>query len=356
LEKENWKDSFSKANKALDAAKELYQSQIVPMMDRDDPEEDIAARILIKKFEYQILQSRIAALYPEQRIDFLVNVRDTVPSINEKSERELTQLIKVQKTLIKRAIKTAADYANKKDDISKKINELNVIAEKGLVSKRHVSEQFRKDKYNIDYAIFGDEAVNLTKSLAEITEYQKKINAKFDELYRSYTKILADQRIEYFIIIGRATWCEGEYCGNGTTKHYPPVMVDEKMFEYFDGLKTDVIAKMSTSWGREKFTINISNAAWNALRIDKRWNGSRGDDYAEYWVERTYASTYHRYIEVVNDRMTKGQWVRVKEDDFWKQYSNLGMAILTKPYGYYEEDALKDAQPVGMATIAKPEL
>ncbi|MCK5334564.1 MAG: hypothetical protein KAQ67_00300, partial [Gammaproteobacteria bacterium] len=129
-----------------------------------------------------------------------------------------------------------------------------------------------------------------------------------------------------------------------------------KMFEYFDGLKTDVIAKMSTSWGREKFTINISNAAWNALRIDKRWNWSRGDDYAEYWVERTYASTYHRYIEVVNDRMTKGQWVRVKEDDFWKQYSNLGMAILTKPYGSYEEDALKDAQPVGMATIAKPEL
>lgn len=354
LDKEKWIDSFSTAKEALDVAETLYQSEIIPMLDRDDPEEDIKARVLIKRFEYQVRLSRAAALHSEKRIAFLVNVRNTLIAINQKSDREFSQLLNIQKELTTRAVKTVSDYAHKKDDIKKRIAELDVLVNKGITSKKIVNEQFRNKDSNIDYAAFGDEAVSLSKTLVETTDYQTKTDIKFNELYRSYTKILADQKVNYFIVIGRATWCEGEYCGNGTTKHYPAMQVDNKVFEYYDAFNADIIASMSTSWGSERFKLKVSEAAWNALGIDRRWNWSRGDGYAEYWIEKIYSNTYHRYTEVVNDRMTKGPWVKVKEDDFWSQYNNLGMAVLTKPYGYYEEDALKDAQPVGMATMATP--
>lgn len=354
IDKEKWITSFSTANEALDAAESLYQSEIIPMLDRDDPEEDIKARVLIKRFEYQVRLSRAAALHSEKRIAFLVNVRNTLLAINQKSDREFSQLLNIQKELTTRAVKTVSDYVHKKDDIKKRIAELDVLVNKGITSKKIIDEQFRNKDSNIDYAAFGDEAVSLSKALVEATDYQTKTDLKFNELYRSYTKILADQKVNYFIVIGRATWCEGEYCGNGTTKHYPAMQVDNKVFEYYDAFNADIIASMSSSWGRERFNLKVSEAAWNALGIDRRWNWSRGDDYAEYWIEKIYSNTYHRYTEVVNDRMTKGPWVKVKEDDFWSQYNNLGMAVLTKPYGYYEEDALKDAQPVGMATMATP--
>ena len=354
LKKEQWSDKLAEATKLFSVAKSTYENDIVDILDRDDPEEDTAARVLIKEFEYQLNQSKNSALYIEQRIAFLINVRDTSSAINNKSKQGLDRLLSLESELIVRANKSAVDYAHKKDDIAKKVHVLTAMVEKGRLSRAKVSEQFNKDKQNIDYAVLGDEAVSLSQTLIESIDYKNKIDSKFDELYRSYTKILADQKINYFIVIGRASWCEGEYCGNGRTKHYPAVLVDQKVFEYFDGLKVDVIAQLSSSWGRQRFNINVTKAAWEALRIDKGWNWSRGDDHAEYWIEKTYTKTYHRYTEVVNDRMSKGDWVAVKEDDFWNQYSHLGMAVLTKPYGYYEEDALKDAQPVGMATMAKP--
>lgn len=354
LEKEQWLKRFSEASDALKVAESLYDSKIVAMMDRDDPEDDIKARVLIKTFEYQVRLSRAAAVLHEKRILFLVNVRNSLENVYAKAKLEYPQLVNIENELTNRANKTITAYPHKANDIKKKISGLNVLVDKGAHLKKLVDVQYKSRQGNIDYAVFGDSAVKLSKLLIEATDYQTKIEIKFDELYRSYTKILADQKVDYFIVIGRATWCEGEYCGNGTTRHYPAKQVDNKTFEYFDTFTGSLIASLSTSWGRESFTIKTSSAAWNGLDIDRHWNSPRGDDYAEYWVEKTYTNTYHRYTEVVNDRMTQGPWVKVKEDDFWSQYNNLGMAVLSKPYGYYEEDALKDAQPVGMATMAPP--
>ena len=353
LNKEKWSESFIKATKSLSHAEKIYKDEIVPVYDRDEPDEDTRARVLIKNFEYHMKLSLQAALYPEQRLAFLVNARDTAAGIHEKAFREVKGVIKLQKSLTKRAAQTAKKYSNKKQDITAKVLKLDQMAEKAKASMKNVSRQYSKNKTAIDYAVFADEAVSLSKTLEEATVYHKNMNGKFDELYRSYTKVLADQRIEYFVVIGRSTWCSGEYCGNGTSQLYPRILVDEKTFNYFDSTTVEPLATMSLV-GWEKHRVRIPKPYWNALRLDKTWNWPRGDDHAEYWVNNTFTRSYHRYIEVENDVQKKTDWVEVKEDDFWHQYNNLGMAILTKPYGYYEEDSLKDAQPVGMATIAKP--
>ena len=353
LTKEKWSESFIKATDSLNDAKKLYQDEILPVYDRDEPDEDTRARVLIKNFEYHIKLSLQAALYPEERVIFLINARESVAAIHAKASKEIKEVYKLQQSLTDRAVKTAKKYTNKEKDIASKVLKLDEMAEAAKKSMSDVHQQFSRNKTNIDYAVFADQAVALSKTLEESRKYHKHINAKFDELYRSYTKVLADQRIEYFVVIGRSTWCSGEYCGNGTSQLYPPILLDEKAFNYFDTTNVEPLATMSLV-GWEKHRLRIGKPYWNALRLDKTWNWPRGDDHAEFWVSRTFTRSYHRYIEIENDVQTKTDWVEVKEDDFWHQYNNLGMAILTKPYGYYEEDSLKDAQPVGMAAIAKP--
>jgi hypothetical protein len=47
-------------------------------------------------------------------------------------------------------------------------------------------------------------------------------------------------------------------------------------------------------------------------------------------------------------------WVNVNNDLFWKHQEHLGMAIESKPLGYYESELITTAEPVGMSTIAPP--
>lgn len=354
LEKEQWSAFFVTASNELANANALYESKIKPMLDRDDPKDRDDFSRLLYQFDKLYKASTEAAFKAEQRMAFMITIRDTAPAIYDQARREWAQVKALESQLITQANKAMKDYGPKTDDIKQRVKAISEMASTAQNAMNRITEQFKKFP-TMDYALFGDESVNLSQTLKQTQQYHKVASSKLNELYRSYVKVLADQRIEYYVVIGRANWCEGEFCGNGSTRHYPPAQVDEKMFEYFDALTVNTIATNRPGFfSDDKFKLYIPEARWNALKIQKKWSWPRGDDYADYWVEKTYADTFHKYIEIVNDKMTEGGWVKVDENSFWQQYDNLGMAILSKPYGSYEEDAIKEAQPVGMATIATP--
>lgn len=353
LESEKWSDYLVLAHKEYNAAKNTYTNELLPMLDRDDPEETSAFTLLIIQFNSQIESSTNHAMRIEKRIEFLLKTRDNVPAIYTHANDEYSQIKTIQKMLIQKAEQAYTDYPNKKDDIKKRIEILNELVNQASESRSHITQQFAK-KRDANYAVFGDESIKISQLLIKSIDYQKQTNTKLDQLYRSYTKVLADQRIEYFIVVGRANWCESDYCGGGSSRSYPPSQVDDKVYEYFDTLRIDTIATMRSSWGSLNFELAIPQAQWNALGIEKQWRWPRGDNYADYWIEKSYTHTYHKYIEIVNDKMTEGEWVKVDEVSFWNDYDNLGMAILTKPYGFYESDSITDAQPAGIANIATP--
>lgn len=355
LEKEQWSKHFKTANDKMNLANDLYNSQILAMLDRDEPEEKTAFSELITQFNAHINASTLAANQSELRFKFLILVRDTTSGIYKKANLEYSNLKSSAKTFINKANKAIADYPQKNDDIKGKIAAHNQIVTIGDNSILQIETQFNK-KSDIDYAILGDQAVLLTMTLEDLSKYQESTSKKLSSLYKSYTKVLADLRVDYFVVIERATWCEGEYCGNGSTVAYPAIKVDDKMFEYFEALTTETIATERSSFGSKRFKLNIPDANWQSLGINKQWNRSRGDNYADYWVAKLYTDTYHKYTVITNDQLSEQSWQKVSNDYFWENYDNLGMALITKPYGYYEEDTLKDAQPVGMATIAKPTL
>lgn len=354
LESEKWIDKFSVAKEELSKAKKLYDTQIEPMADRNEPEETQAFSNLIDQFNKHMYASSGAAHYAKKRIDFLVTTRNTADEMYEKASRQYGNILSLQRQFASQANAAAKKYMNKEDDLTQRVAGLDALIKESSDSYRTLKTEYHKNT-STNYAYFGDAAVALNKLAHKVAKYEDEHNKKVDELYRSYVKVLADQRVDYYVVIGRATWCEGEFCGSGDEARFPAVKVDAKIFEYFDTLTLSSIAKYRRSWGgSDKFTLKIPQDKWNALRLNYRSGKSRSHDYGEYWVDSTYTKTYHKYIEIVNDKMTEKAWQPVSEDYFWKSYENLGMAIVTKPYGYYEEDGLRDAQPVGMATVAKP--
>ena len=354
LASEKWFDHFNVANTELNKAKQLYRTQIEPMGDRNKPEDAQAFSQLIEQFNQHLSRSSGAAHYAKNRINFLVTTRNTADKTYEIAGQQDGENLSLQRQFASQASAALKKYPAKKGDLTQRVAGLDALVKQSSDSYKALKTQYIK-KASINYANFGDAAVALSQLTQDIAKYETLQRNKVAELDRSYVKVLADQRVDYYVVIGRATWCEGEYCRAGDEARFPAVNVDAKVFEYFDALTLNSIAKYRRSWGgRDQFTLKIPQDKWKALRLNYKSGQSRHHDYGEYWVDSTFTKTYHKYVEVVNDTMTEKDWQFVSEGVFWKNYENLGMAIITKPYGFYEEEGLKEAQPVGMATVAKP--
>ncbi|MFK5913800.1 MAG: hypothetical protein QM484_05455 [Woeseiaceae bacterium] len=353
LESEKWQEKFLLASDEYNLAKTLFDTKIAPMADRNEPEDAPAFTLLVDEFKKHISASLVAANHADTRIGFLVDVRNTADKKYETAKRQYAKNLSLQRRFTQKANKATKAYSHKKDDLTQRVEGLNKLVADGGSSYAALKTEYHKNT-STNYARFGDAAVALAITTKNIVEYEAKHAKKVGELYRSYVKVLADQRVEYYVVIGRASWCAGEYCGSGNEANFPAVQVDAKVFEYFDTLNDGSVAKYRKSWGSEKLTIHVQQDKWNALRLNPKAGMSRSHSYADYWIQQTYTKTFHKYIEIVNNETKEIPWAVVDEDSFWKNYDNLGMALLTKPYGYYEEDSLKDAQPVGMATVAKP--
>ncbi|PIE44503.1 MAG: hypothetical protein CSA50_00180 [Gammaproteobacteria bacterium] len=357
-EKENWQDKFNLAQSRLSQAKRLYEQELKPLYESNEPEQakDFARKL--DKFDSLLMQSSAAADYPNERLAFLTQVRENAAHYYSAAGGALVTIDQLQKKLRIRAQRVTKDYSHKAEDVARRLATMDGYVDSAKKQYDAVQTQFDQHSKNnhADYAILGDAKQAILESLDKITKYEAATQAKLDELYRSYTRILADQKIDYYVQIRRAAWCDGEYCGNGSETSYRPKRVDGKVFEYFDTYSGNLIATLRSGWMGTDFRLTIPAKYWHALNIDERANMNPKFDQADYWVEKTEARSFHKYIDIVDEKQTRTNWLPVQEDDFWRQWNNLGMAILTKPYGYYQEDSLKNAEPAGMAMVARPDM
>lgn len=355
---EDWAEHFTKANRQLEKAKTLYEDEISPFYDKDDPKDATSVFKLNKQFSEFIQSSTASARYVNERITFLINSRDNSSAIHSKANQHLFEMNRLQDELSKTTQQAISTYPNKSDDLNSRLLSISKLVNQSESSHSQLNIEYdKKTEHSIkfvDYAVIGDQAQTIEKSLSEVNKQEEETNRKISQLEKSYVKVLTDQRVEYYLVIRRASWCDGEYCGNGSESSYSPIKVDSTVFEYFDSSQIATLATLRRSWGRETFKINVKKDMWKALSLNEKYRLNRNHTEADYWIQKSYTKTFHKYVEIENDQSKETGWQSVSETYFWKQYDNLGMAILTKPYGFYEEDAITDAQPVGMATIAEP--
>lgn len=357
VEREDWSQYQKLAANKLAEAADLYNKKIIPLLDRDKPEDGEKMRGLLKQFKSLLQASNLDAMHYSQRSEFLLNTKQQALAINNRARTDAESISMMLEQLKTRAGTLGEKYSHKSDNLKQRLQKAEQINRDSQLAQGLVSNEFSKvSSEKADYALLGDSALKLSGLLAAMTSYKKEFDGKLNELDSNYTKVLTDQRIDYFVVIGRASWCNGDGCGNGTTYRYPAVQVDAETFEYFDASTVDTIAELRSSWGRESFKLNITAKPWTALKLDKKRKFPYGHVEADYWIEKMQVQAMHKYLLINDGQGKETDWIKVSESDYWQHQENLGMAIETKPYGYFQEDMIQTAEPVGMATIAEPTL
>ncbi|MFT6189967.1 MAG: hypothetical protein ACJAZ6_001801 [Oleispira sp.] len=346
--REKWAETLASARTEFNAAEKISNDVIQPIVDRNH-EDDISKLVKALSAANKLIdKSAELSIYPSTRVRLILDARKNKASYFEEAQKLLPKAEKLASNFYKAAKKSKDTHANKAEDIEGKIAQAQnllstLIDQKSILIKEHASA-------DTDFALYGDTYKALMAQYQRLNQYINENNKLLQQLDRSYVKILSDQRIDYYVIVGRATWCEGDYCNDGNSYRFPKSKVDQNTFEYFESLTVSTIA--DKGWG--SLSVNIPQARWDALNISPRLRWPSNHDYAEFWVDNTVAHTFHKYTIIDNETVTEQDWKNVSNDLFWKNQADLGMAIASKPLGFYESEVMTSAEPVGMSMIAKP--
>jgi hypothetical protein len=347
-DREKWAATLTSASTEFLAASKLNTDVITPITDRDH-EDDIKPLVAaITEANALIIISSKNSRYSDERSRLILDARQYKDPYFEQVKKIEPSAIRSNNDFITVASKSKKAHPKKTDDINSKIVVAQTLLftlndQKSILSKQHASS-------NTDFTIYGDTYQAILAQEKLLKKHVKESKNLLQQLDRNYVKILADQKVDYYIVIGRATWCEADGCGSGSNYKFPEAPVDANTFEYFESLTVSTIA--DKGWG--SLSYNIPKSRWDALNISAGKNWPRNHGYAEFWVDKTLAATYQKYTIIENGKTKDTDWQRVSNDVYWKNEADLGMAIVSKPLGFYESEIITSAEPVGMSMIAQP--
>ena len=244
-DREEWADSLIAARSEFSAATKLNTEVITPITDRDH-EDDIKPLVAaISEASALIATSSKYSRYFYERSRLILDARQYKESYFEQVKKIEPVATRINNDFIKVASKSKEAHPQKAEDINSKIVVaqtllLTLYDQESILSKQHTSS-------NTDFALYGDTYQAILAQDKLLKQQVKENKELLQQLDRNYVKVLADQKVDYYIVIGRATWCESDGCGTGSNYKFPEAPVDADTFEYFDSLTVSPIA--DKGWG-----------------------------------------------------------------------------------------------------------
>jgi hypothetical protein len=355
-QRENWAEKFSLAQAELDRAQSVYDKELAPLIKENRPQlapEVIKRTDRIKKI---IINARNMARYPAARFSKLAQAIVNADNIQTEAKSAAAEIMKIVDRLRTGPVEKAMnDFPDIRNKISAKFAPMTELARQTGQNLDTVIREYERHRSGsqADYAAFSDSADNIVAALKTATKLETIISKQISGLYRSYTKILKDMKIRYFIIVKRESW-------NENSDFYDPWdvsfqrEVSPDVYEALTSPDIDTIATINAGFFGSSFSSSIGSL-WNRLSIDptEAWPG-RGHNAASFWVDDAYEKYYHKYILEENGKTTETDWIQVDESVYNADLDFLGMAILAKPYGVFEKDRIVQPSPPGMAYVGNP--
>ncbi|MFA5926544.1 MAG: hypothetical protein WCT32_04790 [Patescibacteria group bacterium] len=358
-EKERWEDHFGTAQRTLEAAKKEYQ-EALDLLNNNRTEDEQTLRTKVRSITDELRTAADEARHASERSSFLSEARDHAVAKETQAKAEATKVRVMYESLVGAITKAKRDFTNKKTDLEQR----RQAAEKVCLECEKARDTALASLHQRlpDYALFGDSCTTVSAKLAQFTDGDRDLRKRLGQLGRSYAKILVDMRVEYYVQVVRVSWDENS---DWETEHehvYQPVKVDREVYEYFrtnyderqdDGNDSDWIAD-TTDGGSSTNTIQCDQVKWNALNInpgeswESGWLG--GDNYANFYVHDMPVKCFHKYTIVENGKRHEVE-EEVSEEFFDEYDDDLGMEIVSKPYGLYEDEKITEPAPPGMAEV-----
>ncbi len=353
-EREDWARSFAEARSEIGHARGLFAAEVAPRLEADRADDEAALREQLTRVRGSLDRAVELAREPARRAAFLQDVRDRAPELVRDGERALAEARSASRALATEVDRAARDYPLKAEDLAGRLAAVERTTAEASDSQEVAERELRAmGRGDADLAQLGDSAVAVVAAAATVASRDAEVRQKISELYRSYSKTLIDMKEVGTIEIGRTSWNESYDFPRETEVRFK-VQVSPEDLESFEAWGDRPIAKLSSFFGRVSLNVAIDRRLWDSLRIDPRTRMPRGDDSAEFWVGESTALYHHRYTIVEGSESRETDWEQVSEETYEEHYDDLGMDIVAKPYGMYEDETLREAAPPGMAYVGNP--
>ena len=351
--KEKWAEKFTLAHEELKRADKLYGNDLLPMVKRNKPELTPAVKKQIIRIKKIIQDAESLSKYPFLRSASIQKAIKNAENIQTLAKKDADQVFDIVNRIETGSFaKANKDFPDLKDKINTRFASLSELARQSRDDLNVVTAVYQDHTAgsSADYAAFTDSSNAIASNLEKVKISETKFTKEMDQLYLSYTKVLKDMKVEYFVVIKRESWNENsDYYNPGFATFQR--QVNPEIYEALTKENVDTIAAITAGFTGSKFKNSIGSI-WKELAINpaEQWP-SKSHNAASFWVEDSKETYFHKYMLEENGETQETEWEKVDESFYESNLEFLGMAILAKPYGVFEKDRLTQAAPPGMAYV-----
>ena len=351
--KENWIQKFQLAHTELTRAKTLYEKDLKPLINKNKPELAQGVKQQINRIKKILQNAEGLSRYPFSRFSKIRETIQNAAGLQSQAKSDTDQILRISNKIKTGPVtKTSTDFPDLSEKINARFAPLSKIERQSSDHLNVVTAEYGRHAAgsDADYAALTDSVEALASGLEQAKTLETKLIEEMAQPYSSYTKILKDMKEEYFVTIKRESW-------NENSDYYDPRFatfqrqVGLEAYETLTADNLDTIAAITAGFTGSRLSSKIGNL-WKELSINptEQWPG-RGHNAASFWVEDSKEAYFHKYMLEENGETKETDWEKVAAGFYDAKFEYLGMAILAKPYGVFEQDRLTQAAPPGMAYV-----
>lgn len=344
---------FTNSNKTILFVESEFNKKIKPLIEKDDSDDEQQLLNYFGSINGLLRQASANAQYPEKRVSLFKDILKNKDKFKSISETNVNDSKSISNKFSLLAVKAKTEYPNKIKDIESRMLIIDNLNNTSIKNLEILNFEFNNKDINLSrFSSAHDIILQSHKNIENESETQTK---KVNELFHSYSKIILDMKEVYFVTVGRSSWDESSDWDNENTYIYQPREVSLKTFEYFDSVSEQEMGSLGgglfSSTSSDQISTNWDRSKVDSLNINARESLSSGDDSANFWIENMTVDTYHKYTIIEDGKSIETDWVKVDEQFFEANANNLGMEIISKPYGFYEDEKIITAAPAGMSYV-----
>jgi hypothetical protein len=359
-DREAWAKQFDHARVKTGAARATYQRYVVPLLRRNNDQDEHAVAIQIAQIARLVSEADAYADLPERRRQYVDSISSTYARVARESDDEAGKVKAEADAVLTIGDRTKRAFPARAADIDKRIGPLLQLADATANANRKVSFETANTNARraADFVVLGDNARLVSRDASKVHEDARTVGAQLESLSHSYSKTLADMKAAYSITVQRWSWNDSADSPPVHTYTYPRRDISGEAFDYFNSLPETLpyAARYSSSafFGSAYRTHErVDQDRWTALGIASQEAWVDRDDTAEYGYTLS-GQYFHKYLTTDNDQAQEADWQSVDETMFEEHVDDLGMDMLAKPFGAFEDEKVANPTPAGLAFVGNP--
>jgi hypothetical protein len=358
-EREGWAKQFDQARAKTQEARRAFDRDIAPLLDRNRRGDRDAVAAQVVAIQKLVDEAERAAGVPARRQGYINDLRLHYRDRLQEAAKNMQQLNALASSLTDQARKSKSEFPLRERDIDTRTATLLALAAPAQAAFTRVSTEAANADANrfADLVLLDESARAVSDNATRMSEGTTDLSAQLAALSRSYSKSLADMRVNYQINLERWSWNEDDDSPEIHYYAYPAQDISGELFDYFNAMPESLpyVARFTSGFfGGTSLPRDVDQARWEALNVSPKeaWPAF-SDDTAEFGY-RLSAEYFHKYLVTEDGRATETDWQSVDEATFEQHAGNLGMDIVSKPYAAFEDEKIVSPTPAGLAFVGNP--